>query len=57
VDANIPIMNDDNSVKVKLKDESTFAYSAKQFAFNEKLLIREITDYLLSRNIRSLPEI
>jgi len=50
-------MNDDNSVKVKLKDESTFAYSAKQFAFNEKLRIREITDDLLSRNIRSLPEI
>jgi len=50
-DVNIPIINDDNSVKVKLKNESTFAYSAKQFAINERLQIREITDDLLSRII------
>jgi len=48
---NIPIMDDDYSVKVKLKDESTFAYSPRRFAYNEKLQMREITDDLLSRNI------
>jgi len=41
---NIPIMDDDYSIKVKLKDESTFAYSPRRFAYNEKLQIRKITD-------------
>jgi len=44
-------MDDDYSVKVRLKNESTFAYSPRRFAYNEKLQIREITDDLLSRNI------
>jgi len=48
---NIPLEDDDYTVKVRLKDESTFAYSPRRFAYNEKLQIREITDDLLSRNI------
>jgi len=42
-------MYDDYSVKVRLKDESSFAYSLRRFGYNEKLQIREITDDLLSR--------
>jgi len=48
---NIPLKDDDYAVKVRLKDESIFAYSPRRFAYNEKLQIREITDDLLSRNI------
>jgi len=48
---NTPIIDDDYSVKVRLRDESTFAYSPRRFAYNKKLQIREITDDLLSRNI------
>jgi len=48
---NIPVTDDDYSVKVRLKDDSTFAYSPRRFAYNEKLQIREITDDLLSRDI------
>jgi len=48
---NIPLKDDDYAVKVRLKDESTFAYSPRRFAYNKKLQIREITDDLLSRNI------
>jgi len=49
--ANIPVTNDDYTVKVRLKDESTFAFSPRHFAYNEKLQIRELTDDVLSRNI------
>jgi len=49
--ANIPVTDDDYAVKFRLKGESTFAYSPRQFAYNEKLQIREITDDLLSRDI------
>jgi len=48
---NIPVTDDDYTVKIRLKDESIFAYSPGRFAYNEKLQIREITDDLLSRNI------
>jgi len=48
---NIPLKDDNYAVKVRLKDESTFAYSPRRFAYNEKLQIREITDDLLSKNI------
>jgi len=47
----IPLKDDDYAVKVRLKDESTFAFSPRRFAYNEKLQIREITDDLLFRNI------
>jgi len=49
--ANIPVTDDNYSDKVRLKDESTFAYSPGRFVYNEKLQIREITDDLLSKNI------
>jgi len=48
---NIPIIDDDYSVKVRLKDESIFAYFPRQFAYYEKLQIKKITDNLLSSNI------
>jgi len=48
---NIPLKDDDYAITVRLKDESTFAYSLRRFAYNEKLQIRKITDDLLSRNI------
>jgi len=41
---NILFKDDDYAVKVRLKDESTFAYSPRRFAYNEKLQIREIMD-------------
>jgi len=48
---NITVTDYDYSVKVRLKDESTFAYSPRRFAHNEKLQIKEITDDLLSKDI------
>jgi len=47
----ISFKDNDYAVKVRLKDESTFAYSPRCFTYNKKLQIREITDDLLSRNI------
>jgi len=44
-------MDDDYSVQVELKDESTFAYTPRRFTYNEKLQIKKITNDLLSRNI------
>jgi len=48
---NIPVTDNDYSIKVRLKDESTFTYSLRRFGYNEKLQIREITDDLLFRDI------
>lgn len=50
-DTHIPLVNDDYSVKINLKDESIFAFSPRRFAFAEKLQIREIVDDLLDRKI------
>jgi len=47
--ADISLKDDNYIVKIRLKDESTFAYSPRRFAY--KLQIREIMDDLLSRNI------
>lgn len=46
----IPI-DDNYFVKVKLKNDTTYRYSPKRFAWTEKLQIREIVDDLLRRNI------
>lgn len=49
--ANVPLIKDDHSIKVNLKDESIFAYSPRRFAYSEKIQIRKITEDLLARNI------
>lgn len=38
--SNIPMIEDDYSVKVNLKDESVFAFLPRRFAYNEKIQIR-----------------
>lgn len=48
---NVEMINDNYSVKVALKDHSIYAYSPRPFAYKERLMIREIIDDLLSRNI------
>jgi len=46
----IPV-EDDYCVKVRLKDESLYAYAPRRFAHTERLQMRKITDDLLRRNI------
>ncbi|XP_011686386.1 PREDICTED: zinc finger BED domain-containing protein 1-like [Wasmannia auropunctata] len=50
---NTPIVpvEDDYSVKVSLKDHSTYAYAPRRFAWAEREQIRAITDDLLERDI------
>lgn len=45
-------IKDEFVVSVNLKDESTFAYAPRRFAFYERNELRRITDDLLSRSIR-----
>lgn len=44
-------IKEDYLVKISLKDDSTFVYAPRRFAWLERLLIREITDDLLNRQI------
>lgn len=50
-DMNVDKINDDYCVKVALKDNSTYAYAPRRFAWTERLQIRDITDDLLARDI------
>lgn len=50
-DAPVPVLEDDYLVKINLKDDSTFAYAPRKFAWSERIQIRDITDDLLKRNI------
>jgi len=50
-DMNVDKINDDYYVKVALKDNSTYAYAPRRFAWAERLQIRDITDDLLARDI------
>lgn len=47
--AKIPVIDDNYTVQVLLKDHSTYAYTLRRFALQERRQIREITDnyYLL----------
>lgn len=47
----VPVIDDNYTVKVSLKDDSIYAYAPRKFAWTERLQIREITDDLLNRNI------
>lgn len=47
--SNITPIKEDYFVKILLKDDSTFAYAPRRFAWSERLMIREITDDLLNR--------
>lgn len=49
--ANISLIEDDYNVRIHLKDNSTFAFALRRFAFAEKAQIREIIDDLLERDI------
>jgi len=49
--AKIPIINDGYSIKISLKDNSTFAYAPRRFAFAERQEMRKIIDDLLARGI------
>jgi len=50
-DPPVPVIEDDYLVKINLKDDSTFAYAPRKFAWPERIQIREITDDLLERGI------
>lgn len=45
------IIDDDYSVRINLKDKSTYAYSPRRFALEQRKQIREIVDDLLERKI------
>lgn len=47
----VPLLNDDYSVKINLKDKSIYAYAPRRFAWAERLQIRDIIDDLLNREI------
>lgn len=47
----VDIIDDDYFVKVALKDESTYAFAPRRFAWTERIQIREIVDDLLARDI------
>jgi len=47
----VEVVQDDYSVKVNLKDNTTYAFAPRRFAYMERLQIREITDDLLDRGI------
>lgn len=49
--ANVCEVDDNYSVSVNLKDNSTYAYALRKFALKEREQIREITDDLLDRGI------
>lgn len=49
--ASIIPVEDNHFVKIKLKDDSTYRYSPRRFAWNERLQIRKLIDDLLQRNI------
>lgn len=49
--ANIIQVEDDYSVKIKLKDDFTYRYSPRRFAWSEKLEIRKIINDLLQKGI------
>jgi len=47
----VPTVDDDYAVSVRLKDDSIYAYAPRRFAHVEKLEIRKIIDDLLERDI------
>lgn len=47
----VPLIEDDHSVRVNLKDTSTYAYAPRWFALTERKEIQEIVDDLLQRGI------
>lgn len=47
----VPSVEDNYTVKVNLKDDFTYAYALRTFAWTERIQIREIIDDLLNRNI------
>jgi len=47
----IPVINDGYLIKISLKDNSTFAFVPRRFAFAERQEIKTITDDLLTRGI------
>lgn len=44
-------VKDDYCIKVRLKDDSVYAYAPRRFAHSERLQMRKITDDLLQRGI------
>jgi len=49
--ASLPETDDGYTVRVRLKDDSVYAYAPRRFAHAERLQLREITDDLLRRDI------
>jgi len=47
----MPTVKDNYTVKINLKDDTTYAYAPRKFAWTERIQIREITDDLLNRGI------
>lgn len=50
-DTEVAPIVDDYTVTVTLKDDSTYAYAPRRFAWSERVQIREVTDDLLNRGI------
>lgn len=40
----VPTVKDNYTVKINLKDDATYAYAPRKFAWTERIQIREITD-------------
>jgi len=47
----VPTVDDDYAISVRLKDDSIYAYAPRRFAHVEKIEIRKIIDDLLKRDI------
>lgn len=45
------VTDDGYTVKVTLKDDSTYAYAPRRYAYAERIKLQEITDDLLKRGI------
>lgn len=47
----VPIIDDNHSVRINLKDESVYAFAPRRLAYSERMEIRKIIDDLLERKI------
>ena len=52
---NVTLINDGYTITMSLKDNTTYAYSPRHFAWAERNRICQITDNLLQRGIKIKP--
>lgn len=51
INSDIPIIDDEYTVQVNIKDPSIYTYAPRRFAHAERIEIRKITDDLIKRDI------